>query len=263
MVNIDRDPELYPPAEQNLIEWHKGAAQPETDGFEVKRLGDENVRCQIMLKLENLPEKYKLSPALGRLLNLRYETRQQIIMGIWQYIKKHRLQDAHDHRLINTDEAMRAVFPIPQIPFPQMNELLTPHLLPMDPITIDYMVKVDQEKTDPSVFDIEVEVTDPLQHKMVAWTSHHGFQREISTLEQQLMAIIHRIHSHRLKREFMLAFANDPVHFIQRWLDSQSRDLEVLLGDHQVNLEAQRRVEFYQQPWVAEAIFHYLSKPRS
>jgi SWI/SNF-related matrix-associated actin-dependent regulator of chromatin subfamily D len=39
--------------------------------------------------------------------------------------------------------------------------------------------------------------------------------------------MIHQIYNHRLKRDFMLTFASDPVEFIQQWIASQSRDLEV------------------------------------
>ena len=264
VVELKRDPELYG-QEKNVVEWHKQQQpqQPEIDGFEIKRLGDESVPCRIMLKLDYFPDKFRLSPALSKLLQMQFETRQTVIMALWQYIKKHRLQDGQDRRMINTNEAMRSVFPAQQIPFPQLNELISPHLMPMDPVVLEYTVRVDVEKTDPVVYDVEVEVTDSLYMRMAQWVQNHAGQREIAALDHQQVQMINRIHGHRMKREFMLAFAQDPVNFIQRWMDSQSRDLEVALGDHTVNLEAQRRAAFYAQPWVAEAVFHYLANTKA
>jgi hypothetical protein len=35
--------------------------------------------------------------------------------------------------------------------------------------------------------------------------------------------------------------------------------MEVTIGDNEVNLEWQRRAEFYKEPFMAEAVFGYLS----
>lgn len=59
----------------------------DTDGFEIKRSGDQNVNCQIILHLDYSPEKYKLAPELSKLLNVHTESKAAIIMAVWQYIK--------------------------------------------------------------------------------------------------------------------------------------------------------------------------------
>ena len=63
-----------------------------------------------------------------------------------------------------------------------------------------------------------------------------------------------------MKRTFLESFAKDPSQFIRTWLESQSRDLESILGNGAmesltIRQEELRRSEFFQLPWVEEV--HY------
>lgn len=60
--------------------------------FKVKRPGDRNVKCTILLLLDYQPMKFKLHPRLAKLLGMATETRPKIIEALWQYIKTHKLQ---------------------------------------------------------------------------------------------------------------------------------------------------------------------------
>lgn len=59
---------------------------------QVKRPGDKNVRCTILLLLDYQPLQFKLDPRLARLLGVHTQTRPVIIQALWQYIKTHKLQ---------------------------------------------------------------------------------------------------------------------------------------------------------------------------
>lgn len=59
---------------------------------QVKRPGDKNVRCTILLLLDYQPLQFKLDPRLARLLGVHTQTRPVIISALWQYIKTHKLQ---------------------------------------------------------------------------------------------------------------------------------------------------------------------------
>ncbi|KAK3747005.1 hypothetical protein QZH41_011961, partial [Actinostola sp. cb2023] len=48
---IELDRELYGP-DNHLVEWHRTSTTQETDGFQVKRPGEENVKCTIMFLLD-------------------------------------------------------------------------------------------------------------------------------------------------------------------------------------------------------------------
>ena len=73
----------------------------------------------------------------------------------------------------------------------------------------------------------------------------------------QTALLAQSLHNSHLKRTFLQSFADDPAKFIQRWLESQSRDLESILGSGPtegltVRQEELRRSEFFQLPWVEE-----------
>jgi SWI/SNF-related matrix-associated actin-dependent regulator of chromatin subfamily D len=56
---IELDKDLYGP-DNHLVEWHRTPTTQETDGFQVKRPGDKNVRCTILLLLDYQPLQFKL-----------------------------------------------------------------------------------------------------------------------------------------------------------------------------------------------------------
>lgn len=61
--------------------------------------------------------------------------------------------------MVKPDNAMRAAFACPEgnvISFPHLNELLAPHLLPLDPVSIAYTVRLDTARSVGTAVDIEV-----------------------------------------------------------------------------------------------------------
>jgi SWI/SNF-related matrix-associated actin-dependent regulator of chromatin subfamily D len=65
------------------------------------------------------------------------------------------------------------------------------------------------------------------------------------------------LHNSHVKRTFLQSFAEDPALFIQTWLESQSRDLENIIGSGPtegltVRQEELKRSEFFRLPWVEE-----------
>ena len=53
--------------------------------------------------------QFKLDPRLARLLGVHTQTRPVIITSLWQYIKTHKLQDAHEREYINCDKYLNQV----------------------------------------------------------------------------------------------------------------------------------------------------------
>lgn len=104
---IELDKDIYGP-DNHLVEWHRTPSTNETDGFQVrlfpayyisnnhsfqvKRPGDKDVNCTILLLLDYQPMKFKVSPKLSKVLGIGMETRAKIIETLWQYIKSHKLQ---------------------------------------------------------------------------------------------------------------------------------------------------------------------------
>ena len=50
------------------------------------------------------------SAALGAVIGDRAMPRTQVTKKIWEYIKRRRLQDSKNRRMINADDALKAVF---------------------------------------------------------------------------------------------------------------------------------------------------------
>ena len=63
------------------------------------------------------------------------------------------------------------------------------------------------------------------------------------------------IRTAKLKQEFYQTLAEDPKGFVNKWLESQSKDLDILLGnEHGTREEDLRNAEFFRGPWVDEAV---------
>ncbi|XP_055063452.1 SWI/SNF-related matrix-associated actin-dependent regulator of chromatin subfamily D member 3b isoform X1 [Misgurnus anguillicaudatus] len=253
---IELDKDLYGP-DNHLVEWHRTQNTQETDGFQVKRPGDVNVRCTLLLMLDYQPPQFKLDPRLARLLGIHTQTRSSIIQALWQYVKTNKLQDSHDKEYINCDKYFQQIFDCPRLKFSEIPQRLTNLLLPPDPIVINHIISVDpndQKKT--ACYDIDVEVEDPLKAQMSSFLLSTANQQEIASLDNKIHETIESINQLKIQRDFMLSFSRDPKGYIQDWLKSQSRDLKIMT-DVVGNPEEERRAEFYHEPWSQEAVSRY------
>uniref|UniRef100_A0A8C1VTE1 SWI/SNF related, matrix associated, actin dependent regulator of chromatin, subfamily d, member 2 n=1 Tax=Cyprinus carpio TaxID=7962 RepID=A0A8C1VTE1_CYPCA len=254
---IELDKELYGP-DNHLVEWHRMPTTQETDGFQVKRPGDVNVKCTLLLMLDHQPPQYKLDPRLARLLGVHTQTRASIMQALWLYIKSNKLQDCHEKEYIICNRYFRQIFGCPRMRFSDIPMKLAGLLQHPDPIIINHIISVDpndQKKT--ACFDIDVEVDDPLKAQMTSFLSSTTSQQEITALEMKIHETIESINQLKTQRDFMLSFSNNPQDFIQDWLKSQSRDLK-LMTDTVGNPEQERKTEFYHSPWVKEAVGRYI-----
>uniref|UniRef100_A0A4W4G4A1 DM2 domain-containing protein n=1 Tax=Electrophorus electricus TaxID=8005 RepID=A0A4W4G4A1_ELEEL len=238
-------------------QWHRTPTTQETDGFQVKRPGDVNVRCTLLLMLDYQPPQFKLDPRLARVLGIHTHARSCIIQALWQYIKTNKLQDSHEKEYINCDKYFQQIFDCPRLKFCEIPQRLTNLLLPADPIVINHVISVDpsdHKKT--ACYDIDVEVDDPLKTQMSGFLLSTANQQEIASLENKIHETIESINQLKIQRDFMLSFSRDPKGYIQDWICSQNRDLK-LMTDVLGSPEAERKAEFYNQPWSQEAVSRY------
>ncbi|XP_055841595.1 brahma-associated protein of 60 kDa [Episyrphus balteatus] len=252
---IELDKELYGP-DNHLVEWHRTHTTQETDGFQVKRPGDRNVRCTILLLLDYQPLQFKLDPRLARLLGVHTQTRPVIISALWQYIKTHKLQDSHEREYINCDKYLEQIFNCPRMKFAEIPQRLNPLLHPPDPIVINHFIESGAENKQTACYDIDVEVDDTLKNQMNNFLVSTSSQQEIQGLDSKIHETVDTINQLKTNREFFLSFAKDPQTFIHRWIVSQTRDIKSMT-DVVGNPEEERRAEFYYQPWTHEAVSRY------
>lgn len=225
---IELDKDLYGP-DNHLVEWHRTPQTAETDGFQVKRPGNKNVRCTILLLLDYQPLQFKLDPRLARLLGIHTQTRPVIINALWQYIKTHKLQDSHEREFINCDKYLEQIFQCPRMKFAEIPSRLHHLLHPPDPIIINHLINVEGEAKKTSCYDIDVEVDDPLKAQMSSFMNITHNQVDVQTLDNKIHETVETINQLKTNRQFFLSFAKDPQQFIHKWLLSQMRDLKVSL----------------------------------
>ncbi|KAJ4476363.1 SWI/SNF complex 60 kDa subunit [Lentinula edodes] len=264
MVEFDRDTNVYP--ENNIVEWPRatGHHNPPLDGFTVRRTGDVPTHIRIVMYLDHYPEQYRLNPDLSSVLGIKEESLLGVVQALWNYIKIQGLQDKADRRLVRSDERLRAIFGVETIPFQKLPEYVKRLLSPPDPILLHYsfdpsLPVVEPER--PTAWDVEIKMEDAALKNRMGVMLHTNKETSVTLakMDEEIALLAQSLHNSHLKRTFLQSFADDPAKFIQTWIESQSRDLESVLGAGAsegltLRQEELRRGEFFRLPWVEEAV---------
>lgn len=68
------------------------------------------------------------SPALAAIIGTTPMPRTEVTKKVWEYIKKHNLQDAANKRNINADDKLKVIFKKPQVTMFELTKLVSEHL---------------------------------------------------------------------------------------------------------------------------------------
>jgi chromatin remodeling complex protein RSC6 len=69
------------------------------------------------------------SAMLGEVIGAKAMPRTEVTKKLWAYIKKHKLQDSKNRRMINADDALKSVFGgKKQVSMFEMTKLVSKHL---------------------------------------------------------------------------------------------------------------------------------------
>ncbi|MCC4253434.1 MAG: SWIB/MDM2 domain-containing protein [Pseudomonadota bacterium] len=68
------------------------------------------------------------SPDLAEIVGEKDLPRSEVVSKVWDYIKKHDLQDAKDRRQINADDKLEKIFGKKSVSMFEMNKHLSQHL---------------------------------------------------------------------------------------------------------------------------------------
>ncbi|XP_021713748.1 SWI/SNF complex component SNF12 homolog [Chenopodium quinoa] len=258
-VTIALDQRLYP--ENHSIVWENSRASAPTEGFEVKRKGDKEFMVNIRFDMNYMPEKFKLSPPLTELLGIEAETRPRIIAAIWHYVKARKLQNPNDPTFFNCDPQLQKVFGEEKMKFTMVSQKISQHLTPPPPIQVDHQIKLSgNSPAGNACYDILVDIPFPIQRELSMLLANTEKTKEIEVCDEAICAAIRKIHEHRRRRAFFLGFSQSPVEFINALIESQSRDLKAVSGEASRSAERERRSEFFNQPWVEDAVIRYLTR---
>lgn len=68
------------------------------------------------------------SPALAAVIGAAPLPRTEVTKKVWEYIKKHKLQDEANKRNINADDKLKVIFKKPQVSMFEMTKLISDQL---------------------------------------------------------------------------------------------------------------------------------------
>ncbi|KAL3653818.1 hypothetical protein CASFOL_003499 [Castilleja foliolosa] len=235
-VTITLDQKIY--LDNHLIIWDSARSSTPHEGFEVKRKGDQEFTANIRLEMNYTPEKYKLSAALtafgyrGRYSCEGYGCSLALCEGRSVRITHH-LSTA-------TRRSRKCLGRI------GLNSQL---------------IKLSgNSPVGTACYDVLVDVPFPIQRELNALLANTEKTKEIDTCEEAICAAIRKIHEHRRRRAFFLGFGQSPIEFINVLIDSQNKDLKLVAGEASRNAEKERHSDFFNQPWVDDAVIRYLNK---
>lgn len=258
-VTISLDQRLYP--DNHIIMWENARSPAPHEGFEVKRKGDKEFTVHIRLEMNYLPEKFKLSPALMEVLGIEVDTRSRIISAIWHYVKARKLQNPNDPSFFNCDPPLQRVFGEERMKFTMVSQKISQHLFPPQPIHLEHKIKLSgNSPAGTACYDVLVDVPFPIQRELSAILANAEKNKEIDSCDEAICAAIRKIHEHRRRRSFFLGFSQSPVEFINALIESQSKDLKLVAGEASRSAEKERRSDFFNQPWVEDAVIRYLNR---
>jgi len=154
------------------------------------------------------------------------------------------------------------IFGAEGVHFHKLPEVVNRYLAPPDPIILHYNINPGVPPPDrPAAWDVEIKMEDgALKNRMaVVVNSSKESMQTLHKIDEEIALLAQSLHNSHMKKAFLESFANDPAQFIQTWLESQSRDLESILGHGPtegmtVRQEELKRSEFFQLPWVEEAV---------
>ncbi|KAF3491481.1 uncharacterized protein GIQ15_00998 [Arthroderma uncinatum] len=271
-------------ADLATITWNKpdvpanAAALPASadfDTLEFSRAAEVNLNVTINLVRDETPERFQLSKELAAILDVDKDTRAGIVAGIWEYVKASGLQESEEKRTIQCDDRLRAIFGCEKMYFPAIPESTATHTATLEPIKLPYTIRVDpefQKDPKPTIYDIRVAIDDPLRAKLISLTASPEFPamlRHVSSLDDQVALAVQALHHSKAKHSFYTAMSKDPANFMQRWINSQRRDLETVLGETPRPGQGDKGMEFRRggedSAWdtavARESVRYMLAKP--
>lgn len=230
--------------DNNVITWENSQSSVAHEGFEVKRKGDREFPAQIRLEMNYVP------PALREVLGVQVDTRSRIVSAIWYYVKARKSQNLNDPSFFQCDQALQRVFGEDKVKFTMVLQKISQHLFPSQVILLEHMIKLSgNSPVGSACYDVMVDIPFPIQRELNALVPNVERTKENDVCDESICGIIRKIHEHHRRRAFLVGFSQSSLEFIKALVESQNKDLKVLLGESGQNAEKDRKSDFFKQPW--------------
>ncbi|GLT44271.1 hypothetical protein SLA2020_251530 [Shorea laevis] len=258
-ITIYLDASLYP--DNHVILWESPRSPVLHEGFEVKRKGDKESTARIKLEMNYIPERYKLSSDLAEVLGIEVDSRPRVLAAVWHYVKSRKLQNHEDNSFFVCDPPLQKVFGEEKMKFSMVSRKITQHLTPLQPIYLEHRIKLSGNcPAGSTCYDVQVDVPFPLEKEKSAFLANMEKDTDIDACDEIICTAIKKIHEHCRRRAFLIGFSQSPGEFINALIASQSKDLKLFAGDASRNAEKERHSDFYNHPWVEDAVIRYLNR---
>ena len=205
----------------DLIEWNP-QSQSGVDGFEVKRCGNEDVLVRLFFQLETCPPIFRLSEKMKNFTKVDSETRSRVLLAIYSYVKQNNLQNRTTRKVI-CDSALKNTLGCDQFEFFDLLELISPHLLPMDPVELQYQINLGENSQPGSkTFDIETDFESASDDNLLSVVDE--IERSIALLGEEIAFQLEKVDKHREERQLLLKFHENPMAELSRLIREQGKD---------------------------------------
>ncbi|EEQ41699.1 putative transcription regulatory protein [Clavispora lusitaniae] len=257
------------------------STQWQFDGIDVKRAGVFPIKAKIALMIKDHSSRLVLSPQMAQFTGRREASQQELVFSIWQYVLYKNLfkkadsmsqvsavasagiasqtmgkDDENDLALVQCDAVLKPLLLVDSFKFKDLYKLIQPHLRPRQPIVIDYEVDTTRSTTlGDVVLDIPVEL--PLSFSKVQREIIEGnkstFENmaksdaHIQHLNQKISLGIASLHKANAREMFYRELSEDPVEFLQKWLESQAETLKALKSEEGYNEENVRKAQYFKE----------------
>ncbi|KAJ0397644.1 hypothetical protein P43SY_000168 [Pythium insidiosum] len=267
-ISIELDPRLF---SESMIEWtcFQKDHQTTVERLEVSRTGATAHSVRIKLQPSHPIERYTLSEELLRAIQSflppsRSYSKSDVIMGVWEYIKRKNLIKEDDCRVAVCDSTLLQLFHCESLPFASLVVALRPHLTVAAPLDLEYHVtlEADGDASKPineKVFDVDVGCIGDVERARDAalreWEElHQEQQKELQFLQQQEAHLLDQLHALAQKHEWMTQFSTDPAGFLADLVRSQQADQQILTAEAETDEISRPHPHQFTQPWVREIV---------
>jgi hypothetical protein len=109
----------------------------------------------------------------------------------------------------------------------------------LPPITLKFTIRISSTPQPPTIYDIPVVHDDPIEIFTDRYRASNSPQnaaflkslKEITDLDKDIALAVQGMHFSKGKTKFYNNYADDPVTFLKKWIDSQRYDSEIIMGE--------------------------------
>ena len=161
-----------------------------------------------------------------------------------------------DLTLVEADDLLFELLKVKTFKFLDLYKLTQAHFVPREPIIVDYEVDTRKSTTLGNVvLDIPVELPlnllkaqkELLDVNKTAFENLAKADSTILQLDQRISLAIIALQNANLREKFYRELSDDPVKFIENWLESQAETLKALKSDEGYDEEVVRRAKYFEE----------------